>query len=68
MEFASRIVELALKKGADQAEVYIKSSKNLSLEVKNLAVDAIESSLAFGYALRVIKDGRLGFSYSTSAD
>ena len=68
MEFAARIVELALKKGADQAEVYIKSSKNLSLEVKNLAVDAIESSLAFGYSLRVIKDGRLGFSYSTSAD
>ncbi|TAL23586.1 MAG: TldD/PmbA family protein [Nitrospirae bacterium] len=67
-EFASRIVELALKKGADQAEAYIKSSKNLSLEVKNFAVDAIESSLGFGYSLRVIKDGRLGFSYSTSAD
>lgn len=67
-EFASRIIGLALKKGAAQAEVYIKSSKNLSLEVKNLEVDAIESSLGFGYSLRVIKDGRLGFSYSTAAE
>lgn len=68
VEFASEMIELALKKGADQAEVYIKSSRNLSLEVKNQAVDAIESSLSFGYCLRVILDKRLGFSYSTSAD
>lgn len=68
VEFASEMIELALKKGADQAEVYIKSSGNLSLEVKNQAVDATESSLSFGYSLRVILDKRLGFSYSTSAD
>ncbi len=67
-EFASELIELALKKGADQAEVYIKSSRNLSLEVKDQTIDAIESSLSFGYSLRVIQDKRLGFSYSTSAD
>jgi len=65
-EFASRLVELALKKGADQAEAYIKSAKNLSLEVKNQEIDAIESSLGFGYSLRVIQDRKLGFSYATS--
>jgi len=66
-KFASGLIELALKKGADMAEVYIKSSRNLSLEVKNQEIDAIESSLTSGYSLRVILDKRLGFSYSTSA-
>ena len=67
-EFASDLVGIALKNGAEQAEAYIKSSKNLSLEVKNQELDAVESSLSFGYSLRVIRDGKLGFSYSTSPD
>ncbi|MBI3377448.1 MAG: TldD/PmbA family protein [Nitrospirae bacterium] len=67
-EFASDLVGIALRNGVEQAEAYIKSSKNLSLEVKNQELDAVESSLSFGYSLRVIRDGKLGFSYSTSAD
>lgn len=64
-EFAEGLLNIALKKGADEAEVYIKSSKGLSIEVKNQDIDALESSLSFGYSLRVIKDKRPGFSYST---
>ncbi len=63
--FAEEVVSGALLKGADQAEVFMRSSKNLSVEVKNREVDSLKSSLSFGYSLRVIKDGRLGFSYST---
>jgi len=65
-DFAIRLIESAIKRGADQAEAYIKSSRNLSLEVKNQTIDAIESSLSSGYSLRIIRDGRLGFFYSTS--
>lgn len=64
-EFAFRLMEEAKKKGADFAEVYLKSSKNLSVEVKGQAVDTLESSIDLGYALRVVRDKRLGFSYST---
>lgn len=67
-EFAEGLLRRALKKGADEAEVFIKSSKNLSIEVKDQKIDALESSLGFGYALRFIKDKRLGFSYSTDKD
>ncbi len=67
-EFASDLMGIALRNGAEQAEVYIKSSRNLSLEVKNQELDAVESSLSFGYSLRVIRDGKLGFSYSTSPE
>ena len=62
------MVGLALRNGAEQAEAYIKSSRNLSLEVKNQELDAVESSLSLGYSLRVIRNGKLGFSYSTSTD
>ncbi len=63
--FAEEVLAKALKSGAEQAEVFIRSSKNLSAEVKNQSVDSLKSSLSFGYSVRLIKDGRLGFSYST---
>lgn len=65
-EFALRLIETAMKKGADEAEAYVKTSKNLTVEVKEQKIDTIESSMTTGYCIRIIKDKRLGFSYSTS--
>lgn len=62
--FAGDMMEKALRMGAEQAEVYVRTSRHLSIVVKNRAVDAFNSSLTSGYALRVIKNGRLGFSYA----
>lgn len=62
--FAAGLLEGAIKKGVDLAEVYLKSSKRLSVEVREQEVDALESSVDFGYSLRIIKNKRLGFSYS----
>lgn len=64
-EFAIKIMEIALKKGADGAEVYLKTSRSMGIEVKEQKIDALESSATMGYCIRVIKDSRLGFSYST---
>jgi PmbA protein len=66
--FAGEVIGRALQMGAEQAEVFIRSSKNLSVEVKNQVVDSLKSSLSFGYSLRVIKGGRLGFYYSTDSN
>jgi PmbA protein len=63
--FAEEVVSEALRKGADQAEVFMKSFKDLSVDVKGQKVDSLTSSLSYGYSLRVIKDKRLGFSYAT---
>ena len=65
--FAEEVVSKAIKSGADQAEVFMKSSKSLSVEIKEQAVDSLKASASLGYSLRVIKDGRLGFSYATAA-
>lgn len=67
-EFGGRLLELAIKKGADLAEVYVKSYRSLLIEVKDQTVEAMESSISFGYSARVIRDSRLGFSYSTDPE
>ena len=66
--FAEELIHLALARGADEAETFIRSTKSLSLEIKDQRVDALESSLTTGYSLRIIKDKRLGFSYSTDME
>ncbi|GBE02261.1 peptidase PmbA [bacterium BMS3Bbin06] len=67
-ELNRKIIETALKRGADQAEVYMISGRSLSIEVKEQTIDALESSQDFGYSLRVLRDGRIGFSFSTKKD
>lgn len=67
-EFAFRLLERAGERGADLAEVYLKSSRSLSVEVREQKTDALESSTDFGYSLRVIKDKRLGFSFATAQE
>jgi PmbA protein len=66
--FGEEVVSGALRKGADRAEVFMRSSRGFSVEVKNQEVDSLKSSLSFGYSLRLIKGGRLGFSYATNTD
>ncbi|OGW29325.1 MAG: hypothetical protein A2X59_01460 [Nitrospirae bacterium GWC2_42_7] len=64
-DFCQDLIKKALRLGADQAEVFVRSSKNLSVEIKDQSINSLSSSLSFGYSLRIIKNRRLGFSYST---
>jgi PmbA protein len=63
--FAEKLLDLALDGGADEAEVYVSASKSLGVEVKDGKVENLERSDSFGYSVRVFRDRRLGFSYST---
>lgn len=65
LEFASDVIDRAISSGAQQAEFFLRTSKNLSIEVKDQMINTLETSVAYGYAVRLIKDNRLGFSYST---
>ncbi len=65
---AEEIVKKALKRGCDAAEVFIETAKQLSVEAKDGRIEALESSRDFGIALRVIKNQKLGFSFTTDSD
>ena len=62
------IIRKAISKGCDAAEIFIKSSRGVSVEAKNGKVEALEASLDFGIALRVIKKQKIGFSFTTNPD
>ena len=66
--FAEEVMARAIKDGAEQAEVYVSTSKSLTVEIKEQVVESLKSSTGLGYSLRVVRDGRLGFSYATEAD
>ncbi|MGD0281817.1 MAG: metallopeptidase TldD-related protein, partial [Dissulfurispiraceae bacterium] len=63
--FAAKLLDIALARGADEAEVYTKASRNLGIEVKDQKVETLESSMTAAYGIRVIKNKQPGFSYST---
>jgi PmbA protein len=63
--FAEEMAASAIGSGADEAEVFVRSTKGLSVEIKDQEVDSLKSSSGFGYSLRVICGKRLGFAYST---
>lgn len=65
INFASPLIDRAMSNGASEAEVFYRVINNLTVEVKNQKIDTIESSISYGYSIRVIKDKKLGFSYST---
>lgn len=60
---AEQVIKDCLKKGADQAEVYLENSRQLSIEVRNGQVEIVQEASSFGLGLRVIVSKRLGFAY-----
>lgn len=57
------IVLLAERLGADEAEIFHASDRAVSVSSERDEVRTKEYSLSDGYGVRVIKDGRIGFSY-----
>jgi len=65
---AGRIEKLLASRPLDGWEIYLQSSRNLALEVKEGEVDTFRCAAPVGASLRVLKNGAMGFSYSTSLD
>ncbi len=65
---AEDIIERTLKKGCDAAEVFIKNAKGVSVEVKGGEVEALEAAQDIGIAIKVIRNQKLGFAFTTSPE
>lgn len=62
---AADVVSRALRDGADRAEAFFKSYRNISVEIKDQSVESLSTSFSSGYSVRVIRNNRMGFSFST---
>ncbi len=61
---ARTIVRTCLAKGANAAEAYVESGRELSVDVRNGEVETVQEASSGGAGLRVIVDGKLGFASS----
>ncbi len=62
------LVDKALRFGADAAEVYLETGRNLSIQVLNGEIETIEEAATAGIGFRVIVGGRMGFSHSNDLE
>jgi PmbA protein len=59
---AESLVKKCLKKGADAAEVYIETGRELSIEVRNENIETIQETSSHGVGFRVFVKGKMAFS------
>ena len=62
-ELTEQLVNKALKLGASSAEVYLETSRDLSISVLNGEIETIEEASSAGVGFRVLVNGRMGFSH-----
>ncbi len=63
-ELTVQLVDRCLRQGADAAEVYLQTGRNLSVRVRNADIETIQEAASSGIGFRVIVDGKMGFSHS----
>jgi PmbA protein len=57
-----KLVKDCLDRGADQAEVYLESSRNLQIEVRNGEIETVQEAASHGAGFRVFVQGRMAFA------
>lgn len=65
LEFAQDIVTSAVRAGANEAEVYLQTGDEFSVEVRMGQVEALTQASSKGVGLRVFVDKRVAFSSTT---
>ena len=63
-ELAGQLVDRCLRRGADAAEVFLQTARELSVEVRNGEVETIQESSSHGAGFRVFTRGKMAFSHS----
>ena len=62
---AQRAVDTAMSRGADYADVRVRTDRQESIDTRNGAIDALGDRTSVGFGVRVLKDGAWGFAAAT---
>lgn len=65
IDFCSDIVKQAIRKGADEAEAFLSSGRESEVSTRLNETETVKEAATRGLGIRVIKNKRLGFVYST---
>ena len=64
-EHITYLEENLKKADCDHYEIYLSQSDSTSIEVKEQQIDCFTTAQSMAVSLRILKDSRMGFSYST---
>ena len=67
MDVVEKIINIGEKEGFE-VEVFISKGISSSIDLDGESIDSVETSKDFGIGVRVIKEGKVGFAYSTKED
>lgn len=62
-DLTDKLVRKCLRMGADAAEVYLQTGRNLSIRVRNQEIETVQEAASKGVGFRVVVDGKMGFSH-----
>lgn len=65
IDIAKKALQLAMKGEVDQAEAFVTESSSTSIKVYKQEVDELASNTGSGVGIRVIRDGSVGYAYSS---
>jgi len=63
MELSEKLVRKCISLGADAAEVFLETNRNLSINVLKSEIETIEEASTQGVGFRVFVEGKMGFSH-----
>jgi PmbA protein len=62
-ELVERLVKKSIGLGADSAEVFLETNRNMSVQVLKSEIETIEEAFSQGVGFRVFVDSKMGFSH-----
>ncbi|MBW9223001.1 TldD/PmbA family protein [Methanothermococcus sp. SCGC AD-155-E23] len=65
--YLDRIMEIGERRGF-QVDIFVSRSEDLSCELDGDTLDSFQEDRSFGIGVRVLKDGKVGFAYSTEEE
>jgi PmbA protein len=63
IDLAEKLVKKSISLGANSAEVFLETTRNLSINVLKSEIETIEEASSQGVGFRVFVDGKMGFSH-----
>ncbi len=64
-QFAENVIKKAIGSGADEADIYIQSGRESEVSFRMGETENVKEARSQGYGLRVFKDKKLGFCFSS---
>jgi PmbA protein len=66
IDIGRKILNMSLKMGADEAEVFLMKNRGTSFSIEKNSVNFTSSSISFGIGIRIIKSKKIGFAFCTN--